>query len=198
MRPNPIQWLVVGTLFLSGAEAATPAPWANEPTSVLGIELGTVIRDNIPDCPQRKRGDLTSPSQFCKRIGTLVREGQGYIDFDAIPMGAILSTITAYTYDDAVGSVHALAPHRNYSDLRAALVERFGPPSTVSTSTVKTTAGVELSSELVEWVGKAVSIQLHERFERITTCAMIASHLPTLAKHADREDARIKKAAAEL
>ena len=178
--------------------AGTPAKWTSEPTSVLGIELGAPILDKIPDCPARKRGSLAAPEQFCKRVGSVVRDDLGFVDFDSIPMGAILSTITAFTYDGVVGSVHAVSPHRNYAELRAVLVERYGPPSHISMTTVKNTAGAELASELLEWAGVAVSIQLHERFERITTSALLASHLPTLAQHADREEARIKKAAAEL
>jgi hypothetical protein len=186
------------SLFTGISESGVPPKWADEPIMILGIPLGASIGDTIPECPVRKRGEVSSSAAFCKLTGSLGKEGMGYLDFDETPLPAILSTITAFAYDGVVGSMHAIAPHRSYQELKAAAIEGYGPPSLVSIATVKTNAGVEWTSEELEWVGQVVSVQLHERFERATISALIASHLPTLAAYAERDEADTSKAASQL
>ena len=191
--------LVFFAILLPSKEsiAAKPA-WQSEPSTVFGIALGEPISSNIPDCAPIDYRNYRPHEVFCKETSSYESDGIGLVKFQKIPMGNILSTITAFTYEGVVGSLHASAPHDNYSRFREALIEKYGQPTKILKDKVKTNAGVEWPSEVLRWTGVNVTIELHERMERVTVTTMVVSHVPTL-KSGDiyRKDAA-KRAASEL
>ncbi|TKS54375.1 hypothetical protein E4582_06055 [Luteimonas yindakuii] len=182
---------------LQSVIAATPR-WQSEPTAVFGVELGAPLSEDIPTCPPIDYRNYRPRDSFCKESSPYSEGSLAIVRFDKIPMGNILSTIEAFTYDGVVGAIHASSPHGNYQQFRAVLIERYGQPTSIKTDTVRTKAGVDWTSEVLTWSGTNVTIQLHERYDTVTASTMVVTHLQTIsARQVERESA-VKKAASEL
>lgn len=177
---------------------ASKLKWQNEPISVFSIELGKPIPSSIPTCPPVNYNNYRPNQEFCKENNPYTKGSLALIKFSKIPMENILKTLIAFTYDGVVGSIHASALHDNYQEFRAILIERYGQPTKIESGSVRTQAGVNWPSETLTWSGKLISIQLHERFENITTSVMIVNHLLTLESRAKARGDAIKKSATEL
>lgn len=184
--------------LLYGTLSFASAGWQAEPTAVLGIELGAPISIHTPICPRIDYRNYRPRQEFCREDDPYTEGSLAIVRFDKIPMGNILSTVSAHTYDGVVGSVHANSPHSNYQQFRGVLIERYGQPTSIETKNVRTKAGVDWTSEVLTWTGNTVSIQLHERHETVNASTMVVDHLPTMAAQEGERANAIKRAASEL
>lgn len=190
--------VIFATILAPKLAIAAKPTWQSEPSTVFGIALGEPISSKIPDCAPVDYRNYRPHESFCKETSPYPTNDVVLVEFKKIPMGNILSTITAFTYEGIVGSLHASAPHGNYSQFREALIEKYGQPTKILKETVRTNAGVDWPSEVLRWTGINVSIELHERMERVTVTTMVVSHTPTLKSHDNYRKNAAKSAASEL
>lgn len=171
--------------------APTPDPksWDKEPESFLGIRLGE--RLTVPACPIRNIGQLT-------RIDTLdfeaIRKLEG-VCFDPrdtsvkypgpagpsfyklinVPSLGIPYSVSVRMKADVVEKVTIDLKQTNFSVLVDVFNQRYGAPTSVDTSMVKSNSGVEFSVRDVLWQGKKISIRMYERLNRIDESYVVVS-----------------------
>ncbi len=194
--------------FVGAAPPKVEPKWAQEPSTVLGIELGAPLSGAIPVCQPlggdaevvigyRPSGGSSTPRSMC-RVQPDAYSVADVVQFRYFPLRDLLSSVEAYMHQGVVSRVQAELPNYNYPELRAVLIERYGQPTSTETLVVRTNAGAEWSSELLTWSGATVTIQLREMFDTIEKSAMFVRHLPTEAtKYTDQQE-KVKQAASEL
>lgn len=169
---------------------AKPA-WAQEPTSVLGLELGAAVdhyslpacKDQPPDPP--KYG-------FCVTFASNLNAGIGGIAVPAFDSGVI------EMQGDIPTSVGLFAAHKNFERVKAVLIERYGRPTRASVSTLQNMAGATFQSQTLEWVGARVSLTLVERAGKVDQTAAVFRYLPAAQKDKAREASEVKSSAGKL
>lgn len=151
--------LAAGLVLVS---ASALSQWQQEPTSVMGIELGGT-QQSIPKCPPGNAALLSQTtcvelSSIEPKIGTLW----------GLPVKFVLGGGDVFFVDQRVAQIAIKVRHSDdYARLRQILIERYGQPHKVESLVVTANSGAVVTSEETSWSGDRVFILLSERSDRI-------------------------------
>ncbi len=172
---------------MSAVALGAGAQWAQEPTSVMGVQLGGK-KEDIPRCPAgnaalKSTTVCVEPNAAGPEYGTLW----------GLPLNFILGGADVRFVDGRVQLVLVAVRHdESYRRLKAILIERYGPPHSVEDKSVTTLDGAPMESEESTWLGPNVLILLSERAGRFDRSRVAFSYRP-LGQKKLQDDARDAK-----
>jgi hypothetical protein len=156
--------LAIAAIFATHAAAQK---WEKEPSAVAGVPLGGEVA-SVATCPE---GSYTSRdlclSAPLKLMPDLFRQIRGMPD-----LGFYYSA-TAAVLQGRIESIQFDLDQRDWPKLRAALIERYGAPTSSRMTRVQTIGGAQLTSEDLLWQGTSVTIRAFERTRRIDKAAAV-------------------------
>jgi hypothetical protein len=183
--------LAAGTCFTASAQT-----WKKEPASVFGLKLGAPIQaSGIPFCETGPRSSSNQadlciepgPGLYADRIATL----------KALPI-EVAESASIMLEGGLISSLHIDISHDNYGKFRGILIERYGNPTKVSSSTVTSNGGVTLPAETMEWVGRNNTLYLFERYGHIDKSTAIFRNNELTRKTAQRIIEKQKESASKM
>lgn len=174
-------------LSKQSAKSDQPVPppekgWTKEPDSFLSVKLGAKIEESISTiCPTRtERLDDISGSKFGEMVsldyGAWVNAGRPLCYFYKYPSfgkikGHSLKGLEEldFSLEDPygiVGKVRARIFNSNFSEFKAAAIDRFGPPTVTTNGVFRLVNGREFPNEQNYWIGKNITISVMSYVER--------------------------------
>lgn len=149
--------------LLSASSGCLASDWNQEPTSVLGFEIGkSLSQKSTPDCPQsewlKKYKQIDS---FCVwhgigKPGTMLVHGLEKIPLSSVTEGEVFSL---------QGKTVALSlkfQPQNFERMAEVLSSKYGPPSRTSERSVRSAMTGLITSRQYNWDGKSISIYMRE------------------------------------
>jgi hypothetical protein len=170
------------------------APWAQEPRTVFGIELGANFDAlNIPDCPS----SINKPpaTQICIAGGGIgpVFELGHLPDFGFNYRAHIITA-----QDASITAIRITAPNAHWNALVEVLRERYGAPSKTSTTKVTNMAGAAFDVAELLWVGSRTTIMAVERSGRVDECTVDFNDMAAVSRQDAAKRQRAKESAGKL
>ena len=160
--------------------------WEKEPEGFLGIKFNEPLM--VQKCPFKTAGQdtyyldyeaLKSLEGVClDTTDTLYRYQKpenGTYKLQNLPSLGIYYRASVIAKNNVVSKITIDLKQPNFSVLLGAFKDRYGMPSSLETSTVKTNAGAEFNAAYVTWKGKKLSIQMYERMGRIDESYVVIS-----------------------
>lgn len=195
----------IRTFIFAVATATSAAPasaqiWSQQPTTVLGVELGAKVSSlPLPVCGKPTRG----------------ASGDGYAEqcidppFEGRPdrlrwlrgmprLGEVGYAASLVLHDGQVESLYLVFDQFRFDQMKAILIEKYGAPSRTGTERVTSGAGAVLSSETLAWLGDRVTIDLKERSGKVTDSLVVFSSRDVVNRHAKAASGVTKEAAGKL
>ena len=166
---------------------STPTPaWDREPRTFRNVPWGASEAEATARMAtsEWKCGEVNKPSLLVQRACA------GHFDV------GLANVLTVFGFYDGKFVVATLTfESSNWTEVRDAFLEKFGPPSERSIDQLKTRMNVEYASEKLEWSGAAVIVQLSQYSGKVTESSGLIglkSHVEEMVKTAKE---RKKKAA---
>lgn len=187
------QVLAVAALACATA-GAIAAPWAKEPRTVFGIELGANFDAlKIPDCP----------GPFAKEQATQVCIAGGgagpVFELGHLPDFGFNYRAHIFTAPDAsITSIRITAPYAHWYALVDLLRERYGPPTKRSTHKVTNMAGAAFDVAELMWLGPRTTIMAVERSGTVYECTVDFNDMATASRLDAAKRQRAKESAGKL
>ncbi|PBJ12922.1 hypothetical protein BSF43_18770 [Pseudomonas ogarae] len=167
-----------------------PAPWAQEPTTFLGIKLDEKLIYQLKLCPN----DYSVPAEICYQ-----RPFQGYYPLFAVPsLGLHGYTAGVLTHDSLVREVVLNTKVDDYEAVMALLTQKYGRPQSQKTEMVKTKVGATFQNEKSYWEGKKVGIILSKYSDDIDTSSVSVINKTVAAKALQDERGKVDENASKL
>lgn len=153
--------LVSALAFAAGDGKKLPV-WKQEPTAVLGIQLGKPLEaSNIPTCLE----SMEISPEVCVKKPYKLETGLVYRmlghPFDYARMTLTVDETGVVSY------IGATMDHDRFSDFVKALVIKYGQPTVKGDVPVQSKAGATFSNMMYVWSGKAITIRAVERSGRV-------------------------------
>jgi hypothetical protein len=165
------------------------AAWPQEPTAVLGIELGKPLA-GISQCGP-------SYAQRPPGICALTDPTAKLVLLTGIPIPSV-GRGAAHLHNGAVSMVTLMHPSTAYDNMLGILIERYGKPHQMETSVVTNLAGARLTSRQATWRGSRTLIVAHERIGNVTEGAVFFSDVELAAQERAATAADTKATAGKL
>jgi hypothetical protein len=164
--------------------------WKKEPDTVLGATLGARLDyAQLTQCSQGKRD---TRYVFC----SLAVSGWGKtIPLGGFPLSEIKNGLATLDDDENLVELSMWSSRSDFSALRSAMIERYGPPTGRELATWKNKLSAAFPSEELTWVGKKVIIILMERGASADESSLAFASAPWFERRI-REDAKRVKAGA--
>ncbi len=127
--------------------------WEKEPSTFMSIKLGAPL--SVPECPSTNSyGIVVSRPE--KTTGPCAE-----ISKDNYFLGNMKAffNVRMVLIDKNVEAVDATVYSFEWTLLRDALLEKYGPPQSITTEKVRTQAGVEYERETLTWIGQHLTIR---------------------------------------
>lgn len=160
----------------------------------MGITLGaTLAETSILDCGPRFINPPPEKMPFCVRQQTADGSTTDIRSLPVQPFNRGLILREAET----VTTVALFAPHTDYSDARAVLIERYGPPTRREAAIWKNLAGASIDIERLTWTGVRVELMLNERGSKSAEAEAVFYLIPNTHQR-DGTSEKTKKSAANL
>lgn len=174
---------------------AKPAPrWAKEPDSVMGLKLGERLPDgHLRPCGGVQNYEGPAALGFC----SLDENRRSKISVSGFSV-SVFDTGLLSLEDGIAESLYVTAKHKDYSNLKAILIERYGQPTSQASSTVRTKAGASFPSESLTWRGTKITIELDERAARVDQSSVFFSTNNAIAQSEREGEAATKSNAGKL
>jgi hypothetical protein len=164
------------------------AAWQQEPTAVLGIELGKPLVGLARCSPSYQQ----PPTDICESYRTAKLVLLAGIPIPSVGVGSV------QLHNGAVSMVTLMHPSTAFDSLLAILTERYGKPHQMETSVVTNLAGARLSSRQASWRGSRTNIVAHERIGKVTEGAVFFSDIELAAQERAATAADTKATAGKL
>jgi hypothetical protein len=181
--------MLISVPALAQKKPAAAPRWDREPATVFNVELGAKLDLQIPSCPQ---ADPAGKYPFCLKYATDGGATMGNLPIEFVNMAMI------HMDSGIVSGVSLRSAHSDYGLMRGMLVEKYGPPTVRSVETLQNRMGATFSSELLQWLGRSVTITLKERSIQLDESAAFFSHVGAAAKRVDDQRDRAKSGASKL
>ena len=171
--------------------APEPAParvWDKEPEAFLGIKFNEPF--NVQKCPPKTVGQYVK-TEFLDHEAMKSVEGvcvdatdsrnkyqkpeNGIFRLDNLPSLGIGYAASVHTKGGVVSKITIDLKQSAFGVLLTAFKDRYGLPSVVESSTVKTNAGAEFNAADVSWKGKKISIYMYERMGKVDESCVVIS-----------------------
>jgi hypothetical protein len=169
---------------------ATPAEaaWEKEPDAFVGIKFNEAL--NAVPCPTKTYGQyvkteildyeaMKSIEGVCLDITDPLYKYQqsanSKFKLANLPSLGIGYKLNVHTKNGVVNKITIELKQSNFGVLLTAFKDRYGVPSSVGTTQVKTNAGAEFNAADVIWKGKKLSIQMYERLGKVDESYVVIS-----------------------
>lgn len=154
--------------------------WEKEPDAFLGIKLGAPL--NVADCPTKNLGQYVKieivDSEALKSMeGVCIdttdaanrsrKPDSGTRKLAHLPSLSIGYAVTVHLKDRVVSRMTIDLKQSSFEVLLTAFKDRYGVPTSIDSSMVKTNAGAEFNTANVIWKGKKLSIRMYERMSKV-------------------------------
>lgn len=149
---------------------AADMKWIQEPTKVMGIELGVPLSPDFPDCQTGSRVDRSPPRDVC--VYNALRATPDAVLLGNLPFSDLHISGVVQFFRAKVSSINLDLPHQDYNKIKRILIDRYGPATNVTSTQVTATSGASAPSESLVWQGVRVRIALIERAARIDRSAV--------------------------
>lgn len=170
------------------ARAPKEEAWDKEPEAFLGIKFNEPFKVN--PCPTKNIGQYTKIETFdyeaMKTLESVCldtidtsykyqKTDNGVFKLGHLPSLGIGYSAQVHVKDGVVSKITIELKQPNFSILRTAFMDRYGQPTSVDNSPVKTLAGGEFSAADITWKGNNISIRMYERFNKVDESYVIIS-----------------------
>jgi hypothetical protein len=165
-------------VMLSGSAAL--ADWPLEPKDFRGIPFPGASTADVAKKLGRKPRECTATD--CHDYGFKLVDVQ---------------ILTLYQFkDDRLVTIALSFESSSYDTVKAIFIERYGPPTRVEATPMKTMMGVEYQNETVLWIGKVVKVNLMRIAGSVDKSLVMMSDNEYIAEQERAADEARKKAAA--
>jgi hypothetical protein len=139
--------ILFGSIGVAQHPTKIPA-WKGEPSSFLGIKLGSPLTESIPLCPPYSQSWVDFQKPCAESIAY----------FFAIHNVPDFFDINVELVDGNVGSIFVAFHQDSFDQISAALVEKYGPPRSRTVEDVVSKIGVHYKNYKARWVGRRLSL----------------------------------------
>lgn len=198
----------VGAVESKAAVVSAPKEetWDKEPEAFLGIKFNDPFKVN--PCPTKNIGQYTKIETFdYEAMKTLEgvcldtidssykyqKTDNGVFKLAHLPSLGIGYSAQVHVKDGVVSKITIDLKQSNFSILHTAFIDRYGKPTSIDSSPVKTLGGGEFSAADITWKGKKISIRMYERFSKVDESYVIVSD--NVIMEAEMNALRAKRAA---
>ena len=165
--------------------SASPALAFNEPDSFLGVKWGDTP-DAAREVMWKRDGDVRCESGV---YGQCIGE---------TTIGDLRITIVMRFEGGHFSGATGFFQSRQYRQIRAMFVEKYGTPTKTETETVSNRLGATLTGESLHWIGKGTIIDLKQYGVKIAEGAFSLLTKAEIEAAKAREKASIKKGKGDL
>lgn len=187
---------LAGAVLVFSAFSALAQPWPQEPTTVFGVELGAHLADlNLPRCNEPshpKWGESVCIFSSTYARGAMVHELRSLPDLP-FQYEAFL-----FEHGEVVSSITLKVAAEDWPALKATLIERYGPPMSITAGHAANLGGAVLPSDQLDWIGERTRVSATQRGLDMWTSSVVIEDRRTQARIAEQERRRIKDAAPGL
>ena len=182
---------------IAKTQRAKTLPWAKEPELVFGLRLGERFdHDALKPCGGVTADGPPPKYSFCHLFGRSTPEAVQLL-LSGFPVSAFKGG--SLSLEGGVASTLMLeGSHNDHSDIRAVLIERYGPPTVSMPGTVSNRMGASFSNETLIWTGKNVMLTLRERSGKVDETGVFFQHIPSASKSIERDTQRRKGEASKM
>lgn len=206
---------LIAAALLAPIAAFAAEPWTREPKDFRGVPFGASRAEaraaldpgHSPDIAQRLTctDGLLKDAKFMRQLSPSLRETmereereRGTCSVMVAEIGPVMTKQTFTFHDDRFVQVELTFSSARFETLRDIFVERYGPPVSETTETVKTKAGASFENTVLLWTGEKVDVELRRYGGTIDSGAALVADRTWLDAEAKRRDAEKKKAAASF
>ncbi len=158
--------------------------WDKEPTTFLGIKLNEPFNNSVSmECPPefKYKKDYANTTDVAINLpdGVLCYNytpSDGYLSVlpNPLPMPISLDVVTDNnTLSGNVERIQSVFFTKDFSELIAIFVAKYGPPHKQLVEKLKTKGGQEFDNNIADWNGKNVSIHMESLISRSATGSTI-------------------------
>ena len=179
------------------AQRASPTPtpavlsefvWEREPDAFVGIKFNEPF--NVTPCPTKTYGQyIKSTSVDSEAMKSLEgvcldttvtlykyqKPENGEFRIQNLPALGIGYGLNVHTKNGVVSKITIDLKQSDFGVLLTAFKDRYGSPSNVESTQVKTNAGAEFNAANVTWRGKKLSIHMYERIGKVDESHVVIS-----------------------
>ena len=148
--------------------------WAQQPTSVRGIELNQPLSKSVKlTCPKKSYGSVDENSAdqlnaLCHNDYIFAQTGSYSIYGFKVPpiFKTVYINTLDKTIDGGVGHIQATFNSTDFFQVKEMLTLKYGQPFTTEIEKLKTKGGAEFDNAVLKWNGDKVSIKLESLASR--------------------------------
>lgn len=186
--------LCVSSVASAATKKTAEKPWAQEPTSFLGINFASNIVGDMPLCPSGNARFEQKSLCYEKPIMDNYYTIQGK---PSIGLGYNYS-LSAKVRDGAVEYFYLDTNSEEFVKLTQIFITRYGAPTTHSTDIVKTQSGSEFTNETLTWLGRLTTITLKKYDGDINTSSASVGNNALSAKSVEDLKKKLGSGASNL
>lgn len=165
-----VRSVLLSCVFMQCAVAAATEPWAAEPTSFRGVQLGVPLVGQFPECPKDKRGAYEyAPKVTCYQSdgkpnpyahGAVIAKVFNLADIGVEGPSAIpgLNSTHVTIADGKVARVRVVYNAGYHDSFRRLLEEKFCAPHQVATQTLRNGLGATFTGSDAIWTGNHATL----------------------------------------
>ena len=127
-------------------------PWPQEPSALLGIQLGQPLIQSIPVCPQIDTYGL----KRYEWVGVDHQCSEPISDFFVIHNTKMFKGVYVRQVDGKVGSISASFRASEADQISEAMIDKFGPAHLVKVEDVQNRMGATFEDHVLTWKGSNV------------------------------------------
>lgn len=174
--------LILAAVLLVALQADTSDTWPLEPKDFRGVAFPGASKDEV----MKK---LSIDRRFCRATSCLDQR---------FALGDVSITTLFDFKDDRLTQIYLQFRSSGFDAVKEIFTERYGPPTRVEDTPVRTKAGVEYENQTVVWLGDAVEIHLVRYGGNIDEGSVLFYDRAWMAEQAKAAEEAKRKAAASF
>jgi hypothetical protein len=185
-------------MCVSGAASAAtkkPAekPWAQEPTSFMGVDFKSNVINDVPLCTE-------TFSHLERNLCYMGPPVGGLFWFQGTPViGTTYNyDLAAQVTDGAIEYFYLKSKSEDFDALSRLFITKYGAPSRRTKDKVKTKGGAEFVNDTLVWNGKTISITLEKYGRDINSSTATLKNNALTAKSAAESEKKTYSDASKL
>lgn len=176
---NRLTMLTVSLLLLA---TAARADWPLEPKEFRGVAFPGASKDEVVK-------KLSLNRRFCLNTSCLDQQ---------FALGDVAMTTLFDFRNDRLTQIYMQFKSSSFDTVKEIFIERYGTPTRVETTPVRTKAGVEYENETLFWIGEAVEVHLARFGTNVDEASVLFYDRAFMAEQAKAAEEAKKKAAASF
>lgn len=186
------------------ARAADQEAWASEPDAFLGIRLAepfTVAAcpvkvgaggDDVLDFVSIRKLEGVCFNPLAPGIKYAGAGGPTWYEVHNAPAIGPEYKVMVQMSNGVVSRINLELDQSGFGALQAALVSRYGKPTSMEVKSFMTKAGGEFPSSTLRWEGRKMAIRMYERFGRVDRSQVIVYDVAMLKQEMEAEKRRLE------